>query len=505
MPGLNSSLFIGLSGLQAQQSALNVVGHNIANANTPGYSRQVAGLTPNQSLSQGQVYFGTGVSLTSVQGVRDKFLDMQIFRESAKQTGASDRYTYVNAVSTTLGDSSSTGLAAQIQSFFQGFQSLAAQPESMALRTNVVGQAQNMISSLQTQYGMLDDQRNTADQAVGSLVTQINGLTDQIAQLNTQITTQSDQNTNNDAIDQRKALTTQLSGLVGINVYEGSTGEYQITLDTGAAVLVSGSNAFKLQTAPGGAALDNHSVVQSVMGGTTVDVTASIKDGQLGADLDTRDNILVGFERQLDQIAAGVAQQVNRLHRAGFPADGSIPPPPGTDFFKTGVANYAVDNLPLGQVAGLPTSISALNNYKGMVKSLSVNAAVVANPSLIAAAGVAGAKGDNANANAIGNLQSATLAVDTNGDGFGDSGPYSVVVGSLISDVGTKVQTYQAQNTAQQNLVSALQTQSDSVSGVDLNEEAMNMMNLQRGYQASAHFISVIDQLTNQLVTQFGN
>jgi flagellar hook-associated protein 1 FlgK len=493
MPGLNSSLFIGLSGLQAQQSALNVVGHNIANANTPGYSRQVAGLTPNQSLSQGQVYFGTGVSLTSVQGVRDKFLDMQIFRETAKQTGASGRYTYVNAASTTLGDSSSTGLAAQIQSFFQGFQSLAAQPESMALRTNVVGQAQNMISSLQTQYSMLDDQRNTADQAVGSLVTQINGLTDQIAQLNTQISTQGGQTPNNDAVDQRKALTTQLSGLVGINVYEGSTGDYQITLDTGAAVLVSGNNSFKLQTAPGGAALDNHSIVQSVMGGTTVDVTASIKDGQLGADLDTRDNILVGFERQLDQIAAGVSGAVNLLNRAGFAADGVTT---GTDFFKTGVANGA---------NGLPTTISSANFYKGMVKSLSVNAAVVANPSLIAAAGVAGAKGDNANANAIGNLQSATLSVDTNGDGVGDSGPYSVVVGSLISDVGTKVQTYDAQNTAQQNLVSALQTQSDSVSGVDLNEEAMNMMNLQRGYQASAHFISVIDQLTNQLVTQFGN
>jgi flagellar hook-associated protein 1 FlgK len=493
MPGLNSSLFIGLSGLQAQQSALNVVGHNIANANTPGYSRQVAGLTPNQSLSQGQVYFGTGVSLTSVQGVRNKFLDMQIFRETSKQTGASDRDTYVNAVSTTLGDTSSTGLAAQIQSFFQGFQNLAAQPESTALRTNVVGQAQTMITSLQTQYSMLDDQRNSADQAVGSLVTQVNTLTDQIAQLNQQIATQNGQTTNNDAIDQRKALTTQLSGLVGINVYEGSTGDYQITLDTGSAVLVSGNSSFKLQTAPGGAALDNHSVVQSVMGGTVVDVTSSIKDGQLGGELDSRDNILVGFQRQLDQIAAGVSGAVNLLHRTGFAADGVTT---GTDFFQTGVANGA---------NGLPTTISSANFYKGMVKSLTVNAAVVANPSLIAAAGVAGAKGDNANANALGNLQSATGTVDTNGDGVGDSGPYSVVVSSLIGDVGTKVQTYDAQNTAQQNLVSALQTQSDSVSGVDLNEEATNMMNLQRGYQASAHFINVIDQLTDQLVTQFGN
>jgi flagellar hook-associated protein 1 FlgK len=94
--------------------------------------------------------------------------------------------------------------------------------------------------------------------------------------------------------------------------------------------------------------------------------------------------------------------------------------------------------------------------------------------------------------------------VDTNGDGAGDSGPYSTSVGSLVGDVGTTVQKWNAQNTTQQNLVTALQAQRDSVSGVNLDEEAANMMTLQRGYQASARFISVINQLTDQLVNNFG-
>ena len=110
MPGLNASLYLGLSGLQAQQSALSVVGHNIANVNTPGYTRQRADLTSNQSLVEGQVYFGTGVSLNTVQGIRDRFLDLQIFRETAKQTGANERYSGVDAVSTSLGDTSTTGI-----------------------------------------------------------------------------------------------------------------------------------------------------------------------------------------------------------------------------------------------------------------------------------------------------------------------------------------------------------------------------------------------------------
>jgi flagellar hook-associated protein 1 len=492
MPGLSNSLYIGLSGLQAQQSALSVVGHNIANVNTPGYTRQRADLTSSQALVEGQVYFGTGVTLNSVQGIRDKFLDLQLYRENAKLTGASERDAGVNAVSTSLGDTTSSGIAAQIQAFFQGFQDLAAQPENAAFRTNLVGKAQTMISSLQTQYSLLDSQRNSDDQAVASLVTQVNTLTGQIAQLNERIMSETTPGADNDARDQRKALTDQLAGLVGINVFEGSKGEYQITLDSGTAVLVSGSGSFQLQTSPGGAAMDNHSRVESVMGGTVVDVTAGIKDGQLGARLDLRDNVLVGYQRQLDQIAAGVAGQVNLLHRTGFAGDGVTT---GTDFFQSGAGNGA---------NGLPPAITAGTFYKGMVSTLAVNAAVIGNPSLIAAAGLAGAKGDNANANAIGNLGAASGTVDTNGDGIGDSGPYSDVVGSLIADVGTQSQTYTAQTNTQQNLVSALQTQRDSISGVDLNEEATNMMNLQRGYQAAARFISVINQLTDQLVNQFG-
>ena len=492
MPGLTSSISIGLSGLQAQQSALNVVGNNIANVNTPGYSREVATLTTNASQVQGQAYFGTGVSLNDVTSIRSNFLDLQIAQSTSVQAGASDRYTGVNTVASVLGDTSSSGIGAEIQSFFQSFQALAANPESSAARTSVVGAAQSMINSFQTNYQMLTQQRNTANQTVGSLVSQVNTLTSQIAKLNQQIMDSGSQSPDNAAMDQRTALTDQLSQLVGINVINGSNGQYQITLDSGAATLVSGNSSFNLQTAPGGAALDNYSSVQSVMNGTTVDVTGSIKNGQLGAQLDLRDNILKGYQSQLDELAAGISGRVNLLNRSGYAANGVTT---GTDIFLGGVANGA---------NGLPATISAANNYQGMVNSLSVNAAVVSDPSLIAAAGVAGAAGDNSNANAMANLQSATATVDTNGDGIGDSGPFSSVVENLVSTVGNQAQSFQSQNTTQQNLLSALQTQRAQISSVSLDEEATHMMTLQTGYQASARFLNVINQLTAGLITQFG-
>jgi len=505
MPGLNASLYLGLSGLQAQQSALSVVGQNIANVNTPGYTRQRADLSSNLSLTEGQLYFGTGVSLTSVQGIRDRFLDLQIYRETAKQSGASDRFAGLNAISTSLADTGSSGIGAQVQAFFQGFQDLSAQPESAALRTNLVNKAQGLISALKTRYQLLEDQRNNADQAVGSLVTQVNTLTDQIASLNQRIMTESSPGANNDARDQRKALTDKLSALVGINVFEGAKGEYQITLDSGTGILVNGTSSYQLSASPGGA-LDGKSSILLNTEIPPLAVTSSIKDGQLGARLDLRDNLLPGLQRQLDQLAAGLVQGVNQLHRTGYAADGittaaSAPPHPPLAF-----NNYFFVGDPANASnPGLPTGVDFTGNYKGMVSSLAIDPNIVMDSSLIAAAGVAGAKGDNANALAMAALQTAAGTVDLDGNGIGDSGTsYSNVIGNLISDVGNKTQLYETQTTAQQNLLTALQNQRDSISGVNLDEEASSMMTLQRGYQASARFISVINQLTDQLVNQFG-
>ena len=205
-------------------------------------------------------------------------------------------------------------------------------------------------------------------------------------------------------------------------------------------------------------------------------------------------------------MAAGLVQGVNQLHRTGYAADGittaaSAPPHPPLAF-----NNYFFVGDPANASnPGLPTGVDFTGNYKGMVSSLAIDPNIVLDSSLIAAAGVAGAKGDNANALAMAALQTAAGTVDLDGNGIGDSGTsYSNVIGNLISDVGNKTQLYETQTTAQQNLLTALQNQRDSISGVNLDEEASSMMTLQRGYQASARFISVINQLTDQLVNQFG-
>ena len=503
MPGLTSSLNIGLSGLQAAQGALSVVGHNIANVNTPNYSRQQATLASNTPQAFGTLEFGTGVSLTNIMGVRDKYLDLQITQATSRQSGAQTRYQGIEGISSVFKDDGTSGLSSLVQKFYAAFSQLAARPEDGSVRTSVVGQAQSLVSGLQSRYQLVADQRTQADKNVAGIVTQVNTLTAQIASLNARIAQETTPGADSDGRDQRQALATQLATLVGVQVFEDNHNQLQISLDSGAAVLVSGNQAYTMSASPG-ANPPSYNQVSVTMGGTTIDVTAKIKEGSLGANLDLRDNVLASYQTKLDQLAAGLVAQTNLLHQTGFGV-GANATTTGVDFFKNAGANGA-NGLPSGypkSLAGPPPAPDG-NVYWNMVNSMSVNAAVVSDPTLIAASDTASTPGNNAMAKKIAALQTATGTVDTNGDGAGDSGPYSLFISSLVGTIGSDGQGFKAGSTTQDNLISALQTQRDRISGVDMDEEATALLSFQRGYQASAHFISVIDQLTAQLMTQFG-
>jgi flagellar hook-associated protein 1 FlgK len=493
MTGLSSGLNIGLSGLQASQAALDVIGHNISNVNTPGYSRQDVALSSSASQSFGNLQYGTGVTVSSITATRNKFLDMQITSGLSGQAGAQTRYDGIQAVASAFTDDGTTGLATQIHAFFAGMQQLAAAPQDSSMRANLVGTAQSMVQAFKSRYQMVSDQITSSDQQVGSLVTQVNTLTTQIAALNVRISGESKPGADSDARDQRAALADQLGKLVGVSMYEDDKSRLQVTLDNGAGVLVSGGNTNQLGTQPSGVAGAPADVVVTNSTSTTI-VTRQIKNGAMGGMLDLRDTILPGFQAKLDQLAAGLSGQVNALTRAGFDANGANTT---IDLFQGGPANVVVAGQPL------PPGINNTNKYKGMVSALAVNATIVADPKLIPA-GLTSAAGDNGTILAIGKLESSTATVDTNNDGTGDSGPFATTVAIINNAVGTAAQGFQSTVTNLENLNTALSAQRSNASAVSLDEEAAKLLAFQRGYQASARFINVISQLTDELVNQLG-
>ncbi|BDU73345.1 flagellar hook-associated protein FlgK [Mesoterricola silvestris] len=506
MPGLTAGLNIGLTGLAAAQNSLDVIGHNIANVNTPGYSRQVAQLGTAGSSMFGGLVYGTGVNLQAIQGIRDQLLNLQITVSTAQQSGAQTRYQGLQAISSVFTDDGTSGISSQLNAFFTSLQKVAAQPEDPSLRTNLVGAAQTLISTLQTKYQSLRDAQTTADQQVAALVPTVNTLTSQIAALNKKLAGEVNPDQDNTSIDQRQDLANQLAKIVGIQTYIDSKGQMNINLDGGTAPLVIGSTAYTMtsiqnNTPPATAPFYNS--VEVSLNGTApfTDVTASITNGEMGAQLDLRDNLIAGYEKQMDELAAGVAYNINSLNSTGYSLDGVQH---GLDFFQNAAGNTA--HLPTG--IQVPPDVGAqvpANDYKGMVLALSVNAAIIANPSLFAASST-GAAGDNKNAQAMVALQTSGATVDSTGAGPAASttGPFSSFVAGLVTKASTDAAQWKITSTNVENITTALTTQRDSVSAVDLDTEAANLITFQRGYQASARFVSVISQLTEQLINNLG-
>jgi len=494
MASLTTSLGIGLSGLQVAQESMAVIGHNIANVNTPGYSQQSAVVSTNPAQEFGNLMFGTGANVSSVQALRNQFLNLQVTQSICNQSGAETRSNGLQAISSAFTDDGTTGLNTQIQNFFASVQTLSANPTDASLRQNVVGMAQTMLTEFQSTSSTVTGEISSLDQQVGSIVPQINTLTSQIATLNTQISQQIDPTTDNDAIDQRQQLTDKLANLVGIQVSTDSKNEYQITLDSGAATLVGGQTAYQMTTAPD-PANGNKLAVSVVSGSTNTDVTDKITGGTLGGTMDLRDNVLPGYLTSLNQIAGSLVGQANQINMSGY----SLPNASGTS--TTGTLLFTGTGGTIDPATGLAAVVAGKPDYSGIINSLQVNAAVVADPSLIAASGTTGVAGDNTNALKLANLQNSLKAVDTSDSGTFSSGPFSTVVSGLINAVGTQVQEYNTTATNQENLTTALQTQKASVSGVDLDQSAAQLLSFQQGYQAAAQFITTISQLTTQLMT----
>jgi flagellar hook-associated protein 1 FlgK len=506
MANLTTSLGIGLSGLQAAQQSMSVIGHNIANINTPGYSQQSTVLTTNPSQEFGNLQFGTGVNVTSVQALRDQFLNLQLTQSICSQSGAETRSNALQAVSSVFTDNGTTGLNTQIQDFFASFQTLSANPTDASLQQNVVGKAQSLLTEFQSASSTITSEMDSINQQVGSTVPEINTLTSQIAVLNGQISQQINPSNANDAIDQRQQLTDQLAKLVGIQVSTDSHNNYQITLDSGAATLVGGQTSYQMTTAMD-STNNNYLKVSVQSGGTTTDVTDKIAGGTLGASMDLRDSVLPGYSTQLDRIAGSLANQVNLVNMGGIGTDANsttgIPFFTGSGIDDVGTdKNFGQVNLPNNNLAASATNPPS---YKGIINSLVVNPLIVSTPSKIAtiysSPSTGNSTGNNVNALKLADLQKGTATVDTDGDGTPDSGPFSTVVSGMINKVGTQAQQFNTTATNQENLTTALQTQKNSVSGVDMDSSAAQLLAFQQGYQAAAHFISTISQLTTQLMT----
>ncbi len=446
MSSLNASLATALSGLIAEQGAMSATTNNVANVNTPGYSREQAVLAASDPVVVDPLTFGTGVTLQSIESVRDPILESQI----QQQTQSQGQY---SALSTALQQTqsnftASTGdIGTSISNFFDSINQLSTNPSDLSLRQGVLTAAGNVATAFNTTADALTQQQNSLDLSVVQQVGQINQLTQQIATLNGQVS--SLQNVGENAgtfIDQRQQAIDQLSALVDVSVIPSDT---TLTLTTAnGAPLVTGLKSFQLTTQTNSAGL--HDVYSQGN-----DITSQITSGQLGGTIQARDQEIPGTQNQLNTLAASLANAVNGVQVAGFDLNGNA----GTDLFN-------------------PPAVSGA----GAAASLSV---AITNPSLIAASSD-GTPGSNGNAEAMYALNSQPVV-----DGQSPTDYYS----GVVFDIGNDVSNATAEQSASSLVLQQLTDQRAAVSGVSLDEEAANMVQYQDAYSASAQVITTINDM----------
>ena len=461
---------IGRRALQAQQRALDVVGHNIANANTPGYSRQMINLTatePYEAISAvrsgqpGQV--GTGVTVETIKRFRDAFLDRQYRSENNSAGKWETRQQALHELEVIFAEPTDAGLRSVINQFWQSLQDLSNDPESSSARALVVQRGAALTDDLTHLHRQISDLRTNIDKNIANKVQEINLTAQQIASLNYQIANIKSTGDNpNDLMDKRGVLLDQLSKQIDISFTEFPDGSSNVMVR--GVPLVEGAQANSIGTSQA-AGVTQLTWKQT---GTPVEVTS----GEIGAMIALRDQDLKGYLDKLDTLAKTFADAFNAVHASGYGLDNST----GRAFFTDGTA-------------GPLYNISASN--------IQVNPAILADQATIAASSsLDGAgnvnRGDGRNALALADLKKSPLYLG--------SASLSDYYESIISDLGVSAQAANRMTDNQQILLKAIDNQRQIVSGVSLDEEMINMVKYQQGYNAAAKLMKTMDEMMNTLI-----
>jgi flagellar hook-associated protein 1 FlgK len=528
---------IAKSTIFASQAALSVTSNNIANVNTPGFSRREALFAVASPVVLSGNLLGNGVTVSGIKRYYDSFVQTQLWGQYQNYGKSYALDQALSQVEQVFNEAKSIGLAAPLTDFFNAWQEVATNPEGFAERGVLLQKANSLVlAAKQMQLGITDTLKNM-NESIDTMVERVNAIASEIAAINSkivQIEAGSQTEGSNDLRDQRDTLLNELSNLVDFNSYEDKNGS--ITVTVGMRNLVSGVTTNNLSTKT-----NEDGDKELYLDG--INITENVQKGQLGGFFSVRDNIRTNSLNGLQRLIASLIKETNILHRAGYGLDGTT----GNDFFtplqlstrdfssgadmtaaitdpaqltldeyniQFDAANYYVYNKQTGALvtsgaysSGNPISFDGIeliitgavtSNDEFTVSPLTdviknFEVAITDQQKIAAASLDTKLPGDNSNAlliaqlsqNAITNLGGAT---------------FSSYYGGLVSTIGLLSKAASDSLTFDDNLLSELNNKRESLSGVSLDEEAANLIKFQRSFEAGAKMIQVTDELLQTLL-----
>lgn len=317
-------LSIGVSALTAYQRALNTAGHNIANVNTPGYSRQRVELGTNVPTLLGSGYVGSGVRVNDVGRMYDGFVTSQVNNSTSSTAQFETYYGYASRLDNLVADEN-LSLDPVMQGFFDAIQGLADAPSSMPSREVLLSESRALIDRFRLLDAQFDDARNGLNQDLVTTVTKINAIATSIAEANDDIVTAfglAGGSTPNDLLDHRDQLLTDLSELVNVSTVEQSNGALNVFIGNG-QTLVADTQASTLAVTSGTADVNKKEITFTNSSSSAI-VTSQLVSGRIGGLLDFRDKALNPAQNELGRVAAGLALQFNAQQQLGVDLTGSM-------------------------------------------------------------------------------------------------------------------------------------------------------------------------------------
>lgn len=476
MAGIFEAMNIASRALSVTQNQLQNTSHNIANVNTPGYSRQRVETSTLPPEFSGAGFLGKGVKQDTVIRITDEFLQQQLVEQEGQLGSSTTQASVLSQIERLFDESEVTGASKELAAFYGALGDLASSdtPRAPNERLALVEGAKKLTDTFQRLDRQLRSQQQGLDLEIRGSVDQINSLTTQIADLNQKIAAEDIFAPANDLRDRRDLLIRELSQKVDVRTFEQTNGMFDVYIG-GRFNVVGGTNSTDLGVAPDALNPFSPGFASVILDpqGVAADITSGIGGGDLGGLIQGRDVLVGDAIRALDTVAFNLAQSVNTQHQLGYGLDAVN----GRDFFAP--------------LAGLDNA----------ARDIRLDAAIAADASLIASAGdPAALESDNQNALDLAALGTTQFVLTLPGAAL--SSPMSVkeYADSLVTRFGLDAQRLNDSQQQQQQIMDVLQDRRDEISGVSLDEEMVHLIELERVYQANSRMIQSMDELLSEII-----
>lgn len=519
-------LEIARTGIYVNRKGLELTSHNVANASTPGYTRQVLNIKSIPPSTQVGFYdpkyqVGMGVDVQSLEQIRDMFLDMQYRNEYARQGEYEIKSDNLNFIESIFNEPSDTGLSSVIDEFFSSLEELSKNPESLTVRALVRQRASALTDTIHKMYSQLEALQSELNDQVYDKILEINSIGNQIADLNKQIFVLELRGEKaNDLRDQRNLLVDQLSKIVDTKAYEDNEGRFIVQI--GGETLVNHFTVYELETDKAKiqrySGFDSGSPTQfnpndplsqqnlydvpglyvvrwketgqvlnistgelkglldmrDGVGGLDEDVTVTVNSNPVNVDVPNKNtfNGIPYYLNRLNEFAKKLIEKFNEIHTQGYSLNGTNT---NINFFKPPVSSdeffYAKN---------INVSDDIMNDLNNIATTADVNSLPGGNDLVI---------------------KMLQLRDDT---GIFKEGKFEDFIKSLVSNLG--VDSQGAKNFAenQKVMVTQLDNRRQALSGVSIDEEMTNLIKYQHGFQASARMINAFDEMLDVLINKLG-